>query len=146
MDKASTPIVTFVDRYLSACHSAGMSSKTIRSYNEKLKRYMRMVGGTLSDFNLETIRCHLTNLQNSKKWQGHPCTPPGTQTLSTTTVRNHARVLTSFARWLYNEEYTTEHVLTRLKIPKATEIRMEPLSEEEITRLMASFNLKFEIE
>ena len=145
VEKSSIPIKTLIDRYLSECHSAGMSPKTIRSYDEKLNRYVRMVGGTLIDFNLDTVRQHLTNLQNSKKWQDHPCTPTQNQTISTTTVRNHARVLTSFARWIYDEEYTNEHVLTRLKIPKATEIRMEPLSDKEITRLMASFNLKFEI-
>jgi site-specific recombinase XerD len=145
VEKASIPIKTLVDRYLSECYSAGMSSKTIRSYDEKLHRYVRMVGGILGDFNLNTIRHHLTNLQNCKKWQDHPCTPTKDQYLSPTTVRNHARVLTSFARWLFNEEYTDEHVLTRLKIPKANEIRMEPLSDDEITRLMASFNLKSEI-
>ena len=145
VDKTSIPIATLVDRYLSACRSAGMSPKTIRGYNEKLQRYVRMVGGTLGDFTLETARCHLTNLQKSKKWEGHPHTPPAAETLSTTTVRNHGRVLTSFTQWLYSEDYTNEHVLSRLKIPKANDIRMEPLSNEEITRLMACVNLNLEI-
>ena len=56
MDKASIPISTLIDRYLSSCRSAGMSSKTIRGYNEKLRRYVRVVGGTLGDFMLEAVR------------------------------------------------------------------------------------------
>lgn len=37
VDKASILIETLVDRYLSACHSAGMTPKTLRGYHEKLK-------------------------------------------------------------------------------------------------------------
>ncbi len=36
VDKTSIPIQTLVDRYLAACHSAGMSPKTIHGYHEKL--------------------------------------------------------------------------------------------------------------
>jgi hypothetical protein len=36
VDKTSIPIQTLVDRYLAACHLAGMSLKTIRGYHEKL--------------------------------------------------------------------------------------------------------------
>ncbi len=49
VDKVPIPTASLVDRYLSACRPAGMSTKTIHGYNEKLKRYVRMVGGTLSD-------------------------------------------------------------------------------------------------
>jgi len=49
VDKASIPIASLLDQCLSACRPAGMGPKIIHSYNEKLKRYTRMVGGTLSD-------------------------------------------------------------------------------------------------
>lgn len=145
VDKASIPIETLVDRYLSACRSASMSPKTIRGYNEKLRRYVRMVGGNLGDFTLETVRQHLENLQNSKKYDNHPFTPAKDVKLSTTTVRDHGRVLTSFSHWLETEEYTEDHVLARLKIPKANDTRMEPLSDDEITRLMGCFNVNLEV-
>ena len=145
MDKASIPIATLVERYLSSCCSAGMSPKTIRGYNEKLKRYVRGVGDNLGGFTLESVRQHLSSLQKALKWQGHPSIPAGQDTLSTTTIRNHGRVLTSFASWLQTEGYTESNVLSGLKIPKANEVRMEPLSEPEITRLMSCFNLNLEI-
>ena len=72
VDKTSINIATLVDRYLSACRSAGLSLKTIRGYDEKLRRYVRRVGGTLDDFTLDTVRQHLTSLQSAKKWEGHP--------------------------------------------------------------------------
>jgi hypothetical protein len=104
VDKASIPIQTLVDRYLSACRSAGMSPKTIHGYNEKLRRYVRLVGGTLGNFTLATVRQHLTSLQTAKKWEGHPYMHSNQETLSTTTIRNHVRVLTSFSMWLDAEE------------------------------------------
>lgn len=145
VDKTSIPITTLVDRYLSVCRSAGMSPKTIRGYNEKLERYVRVVGGTLRNFTLETVRQHLSSLQKAKKWEGHPYTPSTQETLSTTTIRNHGRVLASFTAWLENEGYTNGNVLTGLKIPRANKISMEPLSNEEISRLMSCFNLNIEI-
>lgn len=44
-----------------------------------------------------------------------------------------------------NEEYTDEHVLSRLKIPKANDISIEPLSDDEISRLACCFNPNLEI-
>ena len=110
VEKASIPIATLVDRYLSCCQSAGMSPKTIRGYNEKLQRYVRMVGGTLGGFTLETVRQQLGNLQKAKKWEGHPWIFLKEDTVSPTTVRNHGRVLTSFSAWLYDEEYTDKGI------------------------------------
>ena len=145
VEKASMPIATLVDRYLSACRSAGMSPKTLRGYNEKLNRYVRMAGGILGDFTLEKVRQHLTSLQKAKKWEGHPYTPSTQETLSTTSIRNHGRVLSSFASWLEGDGYTKFNVLSGLKLPRANDIRMEPLSDEEISRLMSCFNLNWEI-
>lgn len=145
VEKASIPIETLVDRYLSACCSAAMSPKTIRGYHEKLKRYVRTMGGTLVDFTLEAVRQHLASLQRAEKWEGHPHTPSTGEKLSATTIRNHGRVLASFASWLEIEGYTDCNVLHGLKIPKANDISLEPLSEDEICRLMHCFNLNTEI-
>ena len=89
--EASISITTLVERYLSACRSAVMSPKTIRGYNEKLTRYVRMVGGTLSDFTLESVRQHLISLQKAQKWDSHPFIPSKHEVLSATTIRNHGR-------------------------------------------------------
>ena len=145
MDKASIPIATLVDRYLSSCRSCAMSPKTIRGYNEKLGRYVRIAGGNLGDFTLEAVRQHLASLQKARKWEGHPLMKPSQETVSTTTIRNHGRVLTSFANWLLAEEYTKVNVLSALKLPKANDIRMEPLSDEEVSRLVSCFNFNLEL-
>lgn len=145
MEKTSIPIGTLVDRYLSACRSASMSPKTIRGYNEKLGRYVRLVGGTLGDFNVDTVRQHLFSLQKARKWEGHPHMPPTEEILSPTTIRNHGRVLTGFATWLADEGYTDANALLGLKLPKPNNISMEPLNDEEVSRLMACFNLNLEV-
>jgi site-specific recombinase XerD len=145
VDKSSIKIEVLIERYLSACRSAGMSPKTLRGYDEKLRRYLRLVGGTLGDFTLDSVRRHLTALQLSKKWDSHPCIPSKGEPLSTTTIRNHGMVLFGFSRWLYEEEYTENNALSGLKVPKANNISIEPLSDVEITRLISCFNLNREI-
>jgi hypothetical protein len=97
VEKASIPIAILVGRYLSACRSAGMSPKTIRGYNEKLKRYIRVVGETLGGFTLDRVRQYLAALQQAKKCEGHPYIPSAQETLSTTSIRNRGSVLSSFA-------------------------------------------------
>ena len=80
VDKTSIPIITLVDRYLSACRSAGMSPKTIRGYKEKLTRYTNMSGGNLGDFSIEVVRNYPASLQKAKKWEGNPFTPTTKET------------------------------------------------------------------
>ena len=58
---------------------------------------MRPVGGILGDFTLDTIRKHIVSIQKAKKWEGHPPTPSIQETVSTTAIRGHGRVLTTFA-------------------------------------------------
>jgi integrase/recombinase XerC len=145
VDKSSIKIDILVERYLSACRSAGMSPKTLRGYNEKLQRYCRMVGGCLGDFNLNTVREHLINLQAANKWKDHPLIAERSQKLSATSIRNHGMVLCGFSTWLCEEGYTDLKVLARLKLPKPNEISMEPLSDDEISRLLSCFNINKEI-
>jgi len=145
VDRSSIKIEVLIERYLSACRSAGLSPKTIRGYDEKLRRYVHQVGGTLGNLTLDTVRQHLSSLQVAKKWEGHPYIPENRETLSTTTIRNHGMVLSGFSKWLCEEGYTESKVLSGLKIPKANNVSMEPLSDDEIYRLMSCFNLSLEI-
>jgi site-specific recombinase XerD len=115
VDKSSIKIEILIERYLSACRSAGMSPKTLRGYNEKLRRYLHMAGGCLGDFTLDTVREHLINLQDSIKWEGHPLISRKAEKLSPTSVRNHGMVLAGFSKWLFEEGYTETKVLANLK-------------------------------
>jgi hypothetical protein len=65
LDKASVPIATLVERYLSDCHAAGMTPNTLRGYREELTRYVRVTAGTPGDFTLATLRGHLARLQTA---------------------------------------------------------------------------------
>jgi len=145
VDKSSIKIEILVERYLSACRSAGMSPKTLRGYNEKLQRYCHMVGGCLGDFNLNIVREHLINLQATPKWKDHPFIKKHTEKLSATSIRGHGMVLCGFSTWLYEEGYTDDKMLAKLKLPKPNEISMEPLSDDEISTLLSCFNINKEI-
>jgi len=52
------------------------------------------------------------------------------------------RVLKAFSTWLYEEEYTDVNRLKNLRLPKATIRIMEPLTSEEIRKIMSSINRK----
>ena len=88
VDKTQIPLERLVEEYLLVCRSEGKSPKTLRGYNEKLRRYVRVVGGCLGDFTLDTVREHLSSLQKARKWDGHPYVPSTQETLSMTTIRN----------------------------------------------------------
>ena len=54
-------------------------------------------------------------------------------------------ILSGFPRWLFEEGYTDSKILAGLKLPKANNISIEPLSEDEISRLISYFNTNLEI-
>ncbi len=138
MDKAQIPLDRLVDEYLMVCRTEGKSPKTLRGYREKLGRFCRWLEGCLDDFTLAAVRAHIAELQQAKKYQGHPYSPVQEQGLSSQTIKGHVVVLKGFATWLWEEEYTRENVLSRLKPPKAAKKVMMTLTESEISKLLLS--------
>ena len=49
-----------------------------------------------------------------------------------------AQPLKTFASWLSEEGYTEEHIFKRLQPPKVPHILIEPLTEDEIRRLLSA--------
>ncbi len=62
--------------------------------------------------------------------------------LSAKTVQCHVRTLKAFFSWLHREGYTDENKLQKLKLPKALKRIIEPLSNEEISRILAATNTR----
>jgi len=108
-------------------------------------RYQRSKGyhSDLSRFTVDVAREYTLYLRKRPKFDGHPYTPTQNATLSPQTLRCHTRGLKAFSTWLYLEGCTNENKLKNLKLPKAPIKLIEPLTPEEIKKIVSSINQNF---
>ena len=134
-----------ISRYEISNQAEGKSPRTIAWYTEMLmsfSSYMKveLQCCDLSAFNIDTVRSYIIYLHNKPKFQGHPYTPQQNKLLSPRTVQCHVRALKAFSTWLYSERYTLENRLQNLKLPKAASKIIEPLTSQEIKKVVSSIN------
>lgn len=146
--KAETvTIKELVTRYRQSNLAEGKSEKTISWYEEILRPFSNYLIETtrncnLSNFTVDNARGYILSLRQKPKYLGHPFIPVQEVPVSSETLRCHTRVLKAFSSWLYREGYTQSNVLGNLKMPKASMKVMEPLSDEEIKRIIDSIDRK----
>ena len=109
----------------------GKSPKTIPWYTEMIVGFPRFLTGTgrrpvLAEFDISAVREFIIHEQE--------------RGLSPYTVQGKIRALKAFASWLFSENYTPDHVLYNLKMPKAPQNLIEPLTVAEIDQLVKSQN------
>jgi site-specific recombinase XerD len=138
VDKSQIRLERIVEEYFTVCRTEGKTPKTMRTYREKLSRFCRWLDGNLGDFTLQTIRVYVGELQKAKKYDNHPFCPVQDTNMSNVTLRQHVMVLKGFATWLWEEGYTNDNILARLKPPRVTKKVMVTLSAEEIQKILDS--------
>jgi len=134
-------------RYTVSNQADGKSTRTTAWYTDLLTQFLRYLKAndyqcTLSTFNIDIIRGYVLFLQRRPRFQGHPFISQKGELLSPKTVQCHVRVLKAFSTWLYEEEYTSINRLKNLKLPKAAVRIMEPLTLQEIKKIVSSINRK----
>jgi len=134
-----------IGRYAVSSQADGKSTKTIAWYTDILTQFLRYLKAngypcTISTFTIDIIRGYILFLRRRPRFQGHPFISQRRDLLSAKTVQCHVRVLKAFSTWLYGEEYTTANRLKNLKLPKATVRIMEPLTPEEIKKIVSSID------
>lgn len=60
--------------------------------------------------------------------------------ITTTSVQTYIRALRSFLSWCYDENYITDNISERFKLPKAQRKTIDVLTDTEIQRLFACFS------
>lgn len=125
--------------------SMGKSPETIRWYNMVVRGFLKYLkeqslDATLGDLNTGTARQYILHLQSRPRYEDHPNRPTQTEGLSPTSVRGYVVALRVFASWLYDEGYTSEHRLRRVKPPKAPRRLVNPLIPDEIALIVSSIN------
>ncbi len=134
-----------INRFRVSNRAASKSPRTIEWYDDMLNsldNYLNTVQqcNDLSVFNRDMIREYIIHLQHKKKYEGHPYTPVQSKTLSPRTIQCHVRAVKAFSTWLYDEGYTEDNMLSKLRMPKAPVKLIEPLSPQEINTITSVIN------
>ena len=143
MEKLTIPLTKLIEHYTVDLRSQNKSDKTVQWYIANLRRFGGWLKrhrrpGMLSDVDINTVRLYILYLQDEHpKYQGHPYTPSRPDRLSDYSVQGHVRTLRAFSSWLQREGYLEENVLSRLRVPKATNEEIVPLTPDEIAHILS---------
>ncbi|MEX2158160.1 MAG: tyrosine-type recombinase/integrase [Dehalococcoidia bacterium] len=117
----------------------GKSPRTIQWYNQKLELFERFLGDgcELADFTLESARAYIADLQNRRaRYERNGYVKDKSGTLSSAYIQGFARALRAFSTWLNQEGYTDTNVLQPLKPPRIQRKVIQPLTDEEVGRIL----------
>jgi site-specific recombinase XerD len=118
---------------------------TPRAYRQPLRLFVRYLSEELgrppwlSDFALAAVQRWATTLQERPKWERGGLAV-GTKPLAVETRRTYLRTLRTFSNWLPRppHAYCAEPPLKHLILPRASQTYKLPLTDDEITRLIAA--------
>jgi len=144
---AALTIDELIGRYELSNKADGKSPKTVQWYSEMLIAFTGYLEAKHNRcdpeaFNIDLVRGYILHLRQKPKFEGHPYTPQQNLSLSPRTVQCHVRALKAFSTWLYLEGCTAQNRLKNLKLPKAPNKIIEPLTPQEIKKVIASINKK----
>jgi site-specific recombinase XerD len=130
--------------------AGGKTPPTVTWYLGNIGRYAEWLERqglepSLRHFTLDLVRSYIVELQRQAAHAYHPYVPTQERTLSDHTVNSYARSLRGFSSWLYEEGYTPQPVLARLKAPRCTRKVQPILCAEEIADIVVSLNPRTEI-
>ena len=134
-----------VDRYAFSNQVDGKSPATVKWYNDILRLFLiylkeNKIISNVYSLNINTVREYILYLRQKPRFKGHPYIPQQDKCVSPKTIQCHVRVFKGFSTWLYREGYTKENKLNILKLPKAPNKIIEPLTSEEIKQIIKVIN------
>lgn len=142
LEKRNFPLEKLIRHFEAHNRSEGKSPRTVEWYSRVLSQFLKYLeeqghSTYLGDLTVGVAREFVLHLQTRVKWGSHPFIPSSDGKLSAMSVQNYVRGLRAFFSWLHREGYTDEHILARLRPPKAPQKLVEVLTEEEIARILA---------
>jgi len=118
-----------IEEFLIEQQVRGNTQKTLKYYRQSLMCFASFAG----QVELESV-----DLVTCKKYYIHLAG----KGITTTTVQTYIRALRAFLTWCFNEGYLPESIPARFKLPKAQRKTIDVLTDEEIRRLFACFDLR----
>jgi len=143
--KVTLTIDQLIKLYEISNQAEGKSPKTVSWYRDisgLFACYLHDECGQddISIFTKDTVRNYILYLRERPRFQGHRFTPSHGK-VSAKTVQGHVRALKAFSTWLYTEGYTEDNRLQSIKLPKAPAKLIEPLTPDEIQKIMDSIDI-----
>ena len=134
-----------IELYLSTLATEGKSLR----YIDWLKTRLRFFNGFIHQIHGENFRVQDLTVEDGrefirelmerdKKYQDHPMHKAENGKLKVQYIHGCGRAVRSFSTWVYEEGYLDENVMRRLKLPQLPKTFPEPLSEEEIQKVLAA--------
>ncbi len=133
-----------IQLYLSTLETEGKSPRYIDWLRERLQHFIKQMHLThgeadfkLQDMTVEDGRELMRELMSrDKKYLDHPLIEPRDGKLAIEYIHGFGRAVRSFSSWAHEEGYLSENIMHRLKLPKLPKTQPEPLTEEEIKRVL----------
>ena len=114
---------TVITEYLLEHQINNHSPFTIHYYRVNLGKFCNFLQDPdIATVTLSTCRSYVRHLQQ--------------RNITSTTVRTYVRAVRAFLTWCYSENYITEEIPQKLKLPKATRKAIDVLADCEINRLL----------
>ena len=148
MNKNDVLLREYVKLYELALSYEGKTPATLRIYLMNLGHFCRCLEErlqrppALADFTTDAVVAYVMDLKQAPSYENHPYKTARLQPVSPATVDQRVRTLKGFSTWLYEKHYTRTNILKLLQRPKRPQLTIEPLTDGEVKRLLASINTK----
>lgn len=140
---ATMTLEKLIHIYLSTLQTEGKSPRYLDWLGTRLRYFLDLMhkrhGEEINarDVTLEDGREFMRELMTrEERFRGHPMIAAQAGKLSISYVHGMGRALRSFSNWAHEEGYLEEHVMYRLKLPPIPKTQPEPLTEDEIRRVL----------
>ncbi|MDR1465989.1 MAG: tyrosine-type recombinase/integrase [Oscillospiraceae bacterium] len=118
-----------IEEFLIDQQVRGNSSKTLKYYRQTMGVFREFAGDiALVEITLLLCKRYYIHLSQRK--------------IASTTMQSYVKALRAFLSWCFSEGYIVENIPSRLKLPKAQRKVIDVLTDDEIRRLFACFNLR----
>jgi site-specific recombinase XerD len=135
-----------IELYITTKTAEGLSIHYTSWLERRLKDFLKFNQGispedeSLGRVTLNTARVFISSLLQKKvKYEHHSRRQPQAEGLALNTIHGYARGIRSFGTFLFEEGYTETNIFEDLKPPKVPRKIIQPLAEEEIRRILATF-------
>lgn len=143
MKKDTIPFSKLREQFAVYNKTTGKSPATVNWYEQKLELFERWLGpdACLAEVTIPNVRAYIAELQErTTRWDNNPRIINKQGALSSSYVQSFARALRAFSTWLNEDGFTDTNVLKPLKPPKIQQKVTEPLTDEEVKRLVSVFD------
>ena len=128
----------FVYIYEKFSAAENKSPRTIEAVNSAVGKFDSFLGGSSNpkEIRSEDLRAYILHLQESSRWSGHPTIKSNHGNLSPAAIASYIRSIRSFWSWMQREKFIDHNPFAQVKPPKVPVKIVDPLTPEEVTRLL----------